>query len=65
MMMKLVRDIILRKRIRDVVRYAQDRFIDIIPEIEMPGHSRAALAAYPELSCTGIKQDVCYDTGCS
>ncbi|MBN2416842.1 family 20 glycosylhydrolase [bacterium] len=39
--------------IRDIVRYAADRFITVIPEIEMPGHSVAALAAYPELSCTG------------
>ena len=39
--------------IREVVKYAQDRYITIVPEIEMPGHSRAALAAYPELSCTG------------
>ena len=37
--------------IRDVVKYAADRYINIIPEIEMPGHSEAALAAYPELSC--------------
>ena len=38
-------------QIRDVVKYAADRFINIVPEIEMPGHSEAALAAYPELSC--------------
>jgi hexosaminidase len=38
-------------QIRDVVKYASDRFINIVPEIEMPGHSEAALAAYPELSC--------------
>ena len=37
--------------IRDVIKYAADRYITIIPEIEMPGHSSAALAAYPELSC--------------
>src|SRR6201996_8674199 len=37
--------------IRDVVKYASDRYINIVPEIEMPGHSQAALAAYPELSC--------------
>lgn len=37
--------------IREVVKYAADRYINIIPEIEMPGHSEAALAAYPELSC--------------
>ena len=39
--------------IKDVVAYASKRFIDVVPEIEMPGHSRAALAAYPEYSCTG------------
>jgi hexosaminidase len=39
--------------IRDVVAYAADRFITVVPEIEMPGHSLAALAAYPEYSCTG------------
>jgi hexosaminidase len=38
-------------QIRDVVKYAADRYITVIPEIEMPGHSEAALAAYPELSC--------------
>ncbi len=37
--------------IREIVKYAADRFITVIPEIEMPGHSSAALAAYPELSC--------------
>src|ERR1035441_8203093 len=39
--------------IREVVAYARDRFITVLPEIEMPGHSLAALASYPELSCTG------------
>ncbi len=39
--------------IRDVVKYASDRHITIIPEIEMPGHAQASLAAYPEYSCTG------------
>ena len=37
--------------IREIVRYAADRFITVIPEIEMPGHSSAAIACYPELSC--------------
>jgi hexosaminidase len=37
--------------VRDVVKYAADRYITIIPEIEMPGHASAAIAAYPELSC--------------
>jgi hexosaminidase len=40
-------------QIRDVVAYAAARHIRVVPEIEMPGHSQAALAAYPELSCTG------------
>ena len=39
--------------IREVVAYAQARHITIVPEIEMPGHSLAALAAYPQLSCSG------------
>jgi hexosaminidase len=38
-------------QIRDVIKYAADRYITVVPEIEMPGHSQAALAAYPELSC--------------
>lgn len=38
-------------QIREVVKYAADRYINVVPEIEMPGHSQAALAAYPELSC--------------
>jgi len=37
--------------IREVVAYAQARFVEVIPEIEMPGHSSAAIAAYPYLSC--------------
>ncbi len=42
-----------QEEVRRVVRYASDRFVTIVPEIEMPGHSQAALAAYPGLSCTG------------
>lgn len=41
-----------QEEVREVVDYAQKRFVTVIPEIEMPGHSRAALAAYPELGCT-------------
>ena len=41
--------------IRDVVRYAQSRFVTVIPEIELPGHAQAALAAYPELGCDPAK----------
>ena len=39
--------------VREIVAYAGERFITVVPEIEMPGHSQAALVAYPELSCTG------------
>ncbi|MBO7295022.1 MAG: family 20 glycosylhydrolase, partial [Bacteroidaceae bacterium] len=38
--------------VREIVAYAKERFIEILPEIDMPGHFQAALAAYPELSCT-------------
>ncbi|MHC2992390.1 hypothetical protein OB13_12620 [Pontibacter sp. HJ8] len=38
---------------KEIVRYAADRHITVIPEIEMPGHSSAALTAYPELGCPG------------
>lgn len=38
--------------IKEIVQYAKDRYIDILPEIDVPGHSLAAIAAYPELSCT-------------
>jgi hexosaminidase len=39
--------------LREMVSYATERFVTIVPEIEMPGHGQAALAAYPEISCTG------------
>ena len=42
-----------RDEIKDLVAYAQERFVTIIPEIEMPGHALAALASYPWLGCTG------------
>lgn len=39
--------------IRDIVKYATERYVTIVPEVDMPGHMMAALAAYPELGCTG------------
>ena len=42
-----------QEEIKEVVKYAQERFVTIVPEIEMPGHAFAALSAYPEYSCTG------------
>ena len=44
---------------REIVRYAQERHITVIPEVEMPGHALAALAAYPEFGCTGGPYEVC------
>ncbi|MEA3426169.1 MAG: beta-N-acetylhexosaminidase [Bacteroidota bacterium] len=40
-----------QEQVKEIVKYASDRFITVIPEIEMPGHASAAIAAYPELSC--------------
>ena len=44
--------------VKEIVQYAADRFITVIPEIEIPGHSLAALAAYPELGCRGDHYEV-------
>jgi len=40
-----------QEQIKDIVKYAADRYITVIPEIELPGHGSAAIAAYPQLSC--------------
>ncbi len=47
-----------KEEIKDIIQYASDRFIEIIPEIDMPGHSRAAISSYPEISCDGIQRHV-------
>ncbi len=47
-----------QEQVKEVVKYAESKYVNIVPEIEMPGHARAALAAYPEFSCTGIQQNV-------
>ena len=47
-----------QEQIKEIVAYAAERHINIIPEIDMPGHMVAALAAYPELGCTGGPYDV-------
>jgi len=39
---------------KELVAYAQARFIEVVPEIDMPGHTNAALASYPELNCDGV-----------
>jgi hexosaminidase len=47
-----------QEEIKEIVEYARKQHITIIPEIEMPGHSQAVLAAYPELGCTGGPYEV-------
>jgi len=47
-----------QSEIKEIVAYARKRFISIVPEIDMPGHFLAALAAYPELGCTGGPYEV-------
>lgn len=51
--------------IRDIVAYAAQRHITVIPEIDIPGHTQAALAAYPQLGCTGGPYDVWTQWGVS
>lgn len=52
-----------KNEIREVIKYAKDRFIEIIPEIDVPGHTMAVLAAYPELGCTGGPYEVANSRG--
>ncbi|GDX52116.1 beta-N-acetylhexosaminidase [Bacteroidota bacterium] len=47
-----------QEQIKEIVKYAAQRHVTIVPEIEMPGHSQAAIAAYPELACFGMSYDV-------
>lgn len=47
-----------QEQLRDIVSYARERHVTIIPEIDMPGHMLAALASYPELGCTGGPYEV-------
>ncbi len=51
-----------QEQIKSVVAYATSKYITVIPEIEMPGHALAAIASYPELSCT---PDTTYDVACT
>jgi hexosaminidase len=51
--------------VRDIVRYAAARFVTIVPEIDIPGHSQAAVAAYPWLGVTGKRPSVWTDWGVS
>lgn len=50
-------------QIREVIQYAADRYVTVIPEFELPGHATAALASYPELGCTGGPYEVVKEWG--
>ena len=49
--------------IKEIVQYAKERFINVLPEIEMPGHSLEAIASYPELSCTAGAENYKVNSG--
>jgi hexosaminidase len=52
-----------KEELREIVTYAEERYITIIPEVDLPGHMLAALAAYPELGCTGGPYEVSREWG--
>ncbi len=52
-----------KEQIRDIVEYCRKRFIKVIPEFDVPGHTVAAIASYPELSCFGQKRNVASSWG--
>lgn len=54
-----------QEQAKEIVAYAAERYITVIPEIDMPGHMQAALAAYPELGCTGGPYEVWRQWGVS
>lgn len=54
-----------KNEIRDIVKYAADRHIDVIPEVDLPGHMLGALSSYPYLGCTGGPYDVWQKWGVS
>jgi len=54
-----------QEEVKEIVRYAADRHITVVPEIEMPGHAMAALSAYPQYSCSRSPMDVMTKWGVS
>ena len=52
------KDYYTREQIKDIVKYAESKGVEVIPEIDMPGHTRAILAAFPDLSCSKKKVKV-------
>ena len=51
------------KEMRDIVHYAAERFVEVVPEIDIPGHSQAAIASYPWLGVSGKRPEVSADWG--
>jgi len=51
--------------VRDIVRYASEHYVDVVPEVDLPGHSQAAIAAYPWLGVTGQRPPVWTEWGVS
>lgn len=47
-----------QEQYKEIVQHAQERYVTIVPEIDWPGHTQAALASYPELSCSGKKEEL-------
>lgn len=58
-------DFYTQEQAKEIVAYAAERYITVIPEIDLPGHMQAALAAYPELGCTGGPYEVWTQWGVS
>lgn len=52
-----------KNQIREIIKFAADRYIEVIPEIDMPGHTTAAIASYPELWCRGTQIEVATSFG--
>lgn len=52
-----------QEQAKEIVKYAQERYITVIPEVDLPGHMLAALAAYPDMGCTGGPYKVSPDWG--
>lgn len=54
-----------QEQAKEIVEYAAQRYVTVIPEIDLPGHMQAALAAYPHLGCTGGPYEVWREWGIS
>lgn len=60
---KEVKGFYTQEEIKDIVAYCKERFIEVVPEFDMPGHFTSAIASYPHLGCTGEEIGVCEHFG--